>query len=71
MTMEKPQIRHYNRELFPSLDIWDSRGLELTNEFSIEQSSQHVINFVKNGFKQEENIKNKNHLLLFIIYGIV
>ena len=68
MTMEKPQMKHYNRELFPSLDIWDSRGLELTNEFSIEKSSQQVINFVKNGLKQEENIKNSPNFIHCIWY---
>lgn len=37
MKMKKPQIKKYNKELFPSLDIWDSRGIELNNEFSIEE----------------------------------
>ena len=54
MTMEKPQMKHINRNLFPALDIWDSRGLELSDEFSIENSSNQVINFIKNGLKQEE-----------------
>ena len=35
MTMENPQVKHTNRNLFPALDIRDSRGLELADEFNI------------------------------------
>jgi predicted GTPase len=70
MTMKTPQIKHFNRSLFPSLDIWDSRGLELADEFSIEQNSQQVINFVKNGLKQDEN-ENKSMNFIHCIWYCV
>ena len=71
MEMDQPQIKHFNRDLFPTLDIWDSRGLELANEYSIEENSQQVINFVKNGLKQEDLNKSMNfiHCIWYCITG--
>ena len=72
MTMENPQMKHTNRNLFPALDIWDSRGLELNKDFSIENSSNQVINFIKNGLKREENndkSKNYIHWIWYCITG--
>ena len=72
MTMENPQMKHTNRNLFPALDIWDSRGLELNKDFSIENSSNQVINFIKNGLKREENndkSKNYIHCIWYCITG--
>jgi GTPase SAR1 family protein len=71
MTMENPQILHTNRELFPTLDIWDSRGLELADEFSIEKSSSQVINFIKNGMKKEGDKKSMNfvHCIWYCVTG--
>ena len=71
MEMEQPQIKHFNRDLFPTLDIWDSRGLELANKYSIEENSQQVINFVKSGLKQEDLNKSMNfiHCIWYCITG--
>ena len=68
--MEQPQIKLFNRDLFPTLDIWDSQGLELANDYSIEQNSQQVINFIKNGLKQEENLNKSMNFIHCIWYCI-
>lgn len=68
MTMENPQVKHTNRKLFPSLDIWDSRGLELADEFNIENSSNQVINFIKNGIKKEEDLNKSVNFIHCIWY---
>ena len=70
MTMENPQIKHTNRNLFPALDIWDSRGLELADDFSIENSSNQVINFIKNGLKKEEKFDKSVNFIHCIWYCI-
>lgn len=70
MTMENPQIKHTNRKLFPALDIWDSRGLELKDDFSIENSSKQVINFIKNGLKKEKEFDKSVNFIHCIWYCI-
>ena len=70
MTMENPQVKHTNRKLFPALDIWDSRGLELADDFNIENSSNQVINFIKNGLKKEEDLKQSVNFIHCIWYCI-
>lgn len=70
MTMENPQIKHTNRKLFPALDIWDSRGLELKDDFSIENSSKQVINFIENGLKKEKKFDKSLNFIHCIWYCI-
>ena len=70
MTMENPQIKHTNRKLFPALDIWDSRGLELDKEFNIENNSKQVINFIKNGLKKEEDLDKSVNFIHCIWYCV-
>ena len=70
MTMENPQVLHTNRELFPALDIWDSRGLELADDFSIENSSNQVINFIKTGLKKEEKFDKSVNFIHCIWYCV-
>lgn len=68
------QIKITNRKLFPALDIWDSRGIELSNKFNIDEYSKQVINFIKNGLeekeKENENIKKANNFIHCIWYCI-
>ena len=45
--MDSPQIKFTNTNLFPALDLWDSRGIELSNKFNIEEYSKQVLNFIK------------------------
>lgn len=68
MTMENPQVKHTNRNLFPALDIRDSRGLELADEFNIENSSKQVINFIKSGLKKEDNFEKSVNFIHCIWY---
>lgn len=68
--MEQPQIKHTNRKLFPSLDIWDSRGLELDKDFSIENSSNQVINFIRKGLKKEDEYNKSVNFIHCIWYCI-
>jgi hypothetical protein len=70
MEMENPQIKHTNRKLFPALDIWDSRGLELDKEFNIENNSKQVIDFIKNGIKKEENFNKSVNFIHCIWYCV-
>lgn len=70
MTMENPQIKHCNRKLFPALDIWDSRGLELDKEFNIENNSKQVIDFIRKGIKKEENFDKSVNFIHCIWYCV-
>ena len=69
--MDEDFIKKYNRESFPSLDIWDSRGIELSQKFNIEKYSEQKINFLKKGYENKEINNIKKQLILFNVYGIV
>ena len=70
--MDEDFIKKYNRELFPSLDIWDSRGIELSQKFNIEKYSEQIINFLKKGYENKEinNIKKATNFIQCIWYCI-
>ena len=72
--MDSPQIKFTNTNLFPALDLWDSRGIELSNKFNIEEYSKQVLNFIKNGLEEKEqeneNIKKANNFIHCIWYCI-
>ena len=71
--MDNSIIKNNNINLFPTLDIYDTRGIELSQDFSIENSSQQIINFIKNGSNKEDN-NDKNpinfiHCIWYCITG--
>lgn len=70
--MDSPQIKFTNTNLFPALDLWDSRGIELSNKFNVEEYSKQVLNFIKNGLENKENqdIKKSNNFIHCIWYCI-
>ncbi len=70
MIMDKSQIKFTNEKLFPSLDIWDSRGLELADEFSIEKYSKQILEFIKCGLDKKENEKKSINFIHCIWYCI-
>lgn len=71
--MDTPIIKNNNIDLFPTLDIYDTRGIELSQNFNIDNFSKEIISFIKNGLNKEDN-NDKNpidfiHCIWYCITG--